>query len=393
MIAREIKPGIFAIPSVHWERRLFDALIPVPQGTSYNAYLVKGSEGTALIDTTDPALASHLLSELTAVDSLDYVVSNHTEQDHSGLIPEVLARYPKAKLLCSSKARDLLIAHLHVDATRIEVVQDGESRSLGDKSLQFIYTPWVHWPETMCTLVPESKVLFSCDFFGSHQATSSLFVPDREETRRFAQRYFAELMLPFRTMVQSNLKKLSGYSFDTIAPSHGPVYNDCQWIIDAYQGWASPKRQNRVCLPYVSMHGSTLAMVQRLIDSLAIRHVAVDAFDLTVADLGDIAMSLVDSATLVLATPTVHVGPHPAAAYAATIANMVRPQVKYAAIMGSYGWATKVVEQVTALMPNIKATVLATILQKGLPTAETFAQIDALAEAIATAHQNDADVL
>ena len=393
MTAREIKPGVHAIASVHWERRLFDSLIPLPDGTSYNAYLVKGSAATALVDTTDPDLRNDLLDQLADVATVDYLVSNHTEQDHSGLLPELMARYPKAVLLCSAKAQDLLSTHLGIPAERLRVVKDGEEVSLGDKTLRFVYTPWVHWPETMCTYVPESKLLFSCDFFGSHLATSDIFVTDKAQTLRAAKRYFAEIMMPFRAAIQGNLKKVEALDFDMIAPSHGPVYDDPAFIVEAYREWTSPKLRNEVCLPYVSMHGSTKLMVHHLVDALVKRGVKVHAFELTVTDIGDLAMSLVDAATLIAATPTVHVGAHPAIYYASYIANMVRPKLKYAAVIGSYGWASKAVDQVAGQIPNLKVQILGTVMQKGLPTAETYAKPDELADAVAKAHADDPDVV
>lgn len=393
MIAREIKPGIQLIASVHWERRLFDSLIPLPEGTSYNAYLVKGSEAIALIDATDPELRGDLISQLEGVEKIDFIVSNHTEQDHSGVIPELLAKYPSAQILCSSKAQELLSTHLGLPQESFRVVKDGETVSLGDKTLQFVYTPWVHWPETMSTYVPESKILFSCDFFGSHLATSDIFVTNKAETFKAAKRYFAEIMMPFRAAISNNLKKIEQLDFDMIGPSHGPVHNDPGFIIDAYRNWISPKVANEVCLPYVTMHGSTKLMVDHLVDALVKRGVKVHVFDLNETDIGDLAMSLVDAATLIAAAPTVHVNAHPKMVYAAHIANMVRPKVKYAAIIGSYGWATKQVEQIAGLIPNIKAQILGTVMQKGLPTAETLAQLDALADSVAKAHAEDPDVV
>lgn len=386
MIAREIKPDIHALASVHWERRLFDSLIPLPDGTSYNAYVVKGDSATALLDTTDPDLREDLLVELADVEQIDYIVSHHTEQDHSGLIPELLELYPEAVLLCSAKAKDLLLTHLDIDEARLRVVKDGEEIALGGKTLRFIYTPWVHWPETMCTFIPESKILFSCDFFGSHLATSDIFVTDQALTLRSAKRYYAEIMMPFRAAIQGNMKKLDGLNFDMIAPSHGPVYDDPQFILDAYREWGSPTLKNEVCLPYVSMHGSTKMMVDCLIDALVRRGIKVHAFDLTVTDIGELAMALVDSATLIVGTPTVHVGAHPVAYYAAHIANMVRPRVKFAAVIGSYGWATKAVEAIVGQIPNLKVDVLGTVMQKGLPTEETEAELEALADAVLKAH-------
>lgn len=392
MIAREIKRDIVSIVSAHWERRLFDSLIPLPEGTSYNAYLVKGSEAVALLDTTDPDLRSDLMDELEGVAKIDYIISQHAEQDHSGLLPELLERYPEAVLVCSSKAQPLLLSHLPIAPERVRVVADGESISLGNKTLQFIYTPWVHWPETMCTYLPEDKVLFSCDFFGSHLATTDLFVTDPAQTLRAAKRYFAEIMMPFRAAIQNNLKKLARLEIEMIAPSHGPVFDKPEIIIKAYEEWTSNKLKNEVCLPYVSMHGSTKLMVQHLINSLAKWGVKVHAFDLTVTDIGELAMSLVDSATLIAATPTVHVGAHPTIFYAAHIANMVRPRVKYAAVIGSYGWATKAVEQIAGQLSNLKVEVLGSVMQKGVPSSETYAQLDALAESVAKAHAADADI-
>jgi flavorubredoxin len=389
MYAREIKKGIEAICCVHWERRMFDSLIPLPDGTSYNAYLVRGKNATALIDSADPVLRSDLMEQLQSVEKIDYVVSQHSEQDHAGLLPEVLDLFPSAKLLCSEKARDLLISHLHIPETRIQVVADGESVSLGGKTLTFVYTPWVHWPETMCTLVPEDKCLFSGDFFGSHLATTDLFVTDQAQVYEAAKRYYAEIMTPFRAIIAKNIEKLDALDFDMIAPSHGPVYDQSEFIVDAYRDWISPQMKNKVVLPYISMHGSTEIMVKHLIDALASKGVAVEPFDLAVTDIGKLAIALVDAATLIVGTPTVHYGPHPAVFYASHLANMLKPKLKYAAIIGSYGWSSKAIEQISGLIPNLKVEVLDTVLHKGLPDAGAFAKLDKLAAAVAKAHADD----
>ncbi len=175
MQARKVREGVYWLGAIDWNRRLFDALIPLPDGTSYNAYLVRGSEKTALLDTVDPSKQDQLFAQLAGVDRLDYLVAHHAEQDHSGAIPAVLEKYPEARLLCSPKAKSMLIDHLRLPEERIHTVEDGESLALGDKTLRFIHTPWVHWPETMVSYLPEERILFSCDFFGSHLATSDLF--------------------------------------------------------------------------------------------------------------------------------------------------------------------------------------------------------------------------
>lgn len=392
MHKRELCDGIEVIANVDWNRRLFDSLIPLPDGTSYNSYIVHGSEKTAVIDTADPRLSDGFLTELDSLDTVDFVVSNHSEQDHSGLIPAVLEKFPTATLLCSEKAEDLLITHLGVEPGRVRAVKDGEKISLGDKTLEFIYTPWVHWPETMSTYVPEDKVLFSCDFFGSHLATTDLFVRDKARVYEAAKRYYAEIMMPFRRIVTRNLKRLDEYEIGTIAPSHGPAYDEPAFIVDAYRDWVSETAKNEVVLPYVSMHGSTKMMVDYLIDRLAARGVTVYPFELSVADIGQLAIRLVDAATLVVATPTFHVGSHPAVYYAAHLANLLKPKLKYAAMISSYGWNSKAFEQLTDLIPHLKVEVLGTILQKGEPVGETYEELDALAAQIADAHEKDETV-
>jgi flavorubredoxin len=157
MKPRKIKDKIYWMGSVDWDRRLFDSLIPLPDGTSYNAFFIEGSEKTVLIDTVDPPMVDELLTQLEDVSKLDYVVSLHAEQDHSGSIPHVLSRYPDAKLISSPKAKGMLMDLLRIPEKSFVSVSDGETISLGDKTLEFIHTPWVHWPETMVAYLKEDK--------------------------------------------------------------------------------------------------------------------------------------------------------------------------------------------------------------------------------------------
>ena len=386
MRARKINDRVSLAGAVDWNRRLFDSLIPLPEGTSYNAYIVRGSEATALIDTADPAMASILKSQLEEVDRIDYVISQHAEQDHAGALPDVLALYPEAVVICSVKAKDMLIDHLHLPASRIRTVAEGETLSLGDCSLTFVYTPWVHWPETMCTYLPEDRILFSCDFFGSHLATSRMYAGEDPHVCEAAKRYYAEIMMPFRKIVKNNVAKVQKLDCALIAPSHGPIYDKPRMIIDAYVSWLSDTVANKVVIPYISMHGSTEIMVNHLIDSLARKGIEVQPFDLTVTDIGALAMALVDAATIIIGTPTVHFGPHPNVFAATHLANSLKPKVRYAAIIGSYGWGTQAVEQLSALIPNLKVEVLDAVMCKGLPREEDFEALDRLAEKIHEKH-------
>jgi flavorubredoxin len=387
MRPRTLCENVQVLGAVDWNRRLFDSLIPLPDGTSYNAYLVRGSRKTVLLDSVDPSMETELLEQLADVPQLDYIVAHHAEQDHSGAIPTLLDRYPAAQLLCSAKARDLLIDHLHVAPERVRVVADGETLALGDKTLQFLLTPWVHWPETMTSWLAEDRILFSCDFFGSHLATTRLLAGAEPYVEEAAKRYYAEIMMPFRKTIQKNLQKIEPLDIAFIAPSHGPVYDRPQTILDAYRDWVSDRVANCVVLPYISMHGSTELMVNRLIDALVARGIDVMKFDLSVADIGKLAIALVDAATLIVGTPTVHVGPHPSVFSATHLANALRPKLKHAAIIGSYGWGTKAAEQIAGLIPNLKVEVLGTVLCKGRPRPEDYAALEALAATVADRHR------
>jgi flavorubredoxin len=386
---RKLKPDIYSVGAIDWDARLFDRLIPLPDGTSYNAYLVRGSEKTALLDTVDPAKADVLLGTLAGagVDRIDYVIAHHAEQDHSGSLPDVLLIYPDAKVVTNPKCKQMLIDLLGIEDEKFVTVEDGQDLSLGDKTLHFVYTPWVHWPETMSTYVPEEKILFSCDFFGAHLATSSLFVDDEAGAYESAKRYYAEIMMPFRKQIRVNLAKLEKLEIETIAPSHGPVYGRPKLILDAYNDWAGDTVKNEVVVAYVSMHGSTGKMVSHLVEALIERDIKVKQFELATVDIGKLAMALVDAATVVIGSPTVLIGPHPCAAYAAFLTNALRPKAKFASIIGSYGWAGKTVEQLTGLMTNLSVEIIEPVLAKGDPKEDDFIALERLADNILAKHK------
>jgi len=387
MKARAIRESIRWMGAVDWDRRLFDSLIPLPDGTSYNAYLIEGSEGTALLDTVDPTKTDVLMAQLEQVPRVDYVVAHHAEQDHAGSIPQVLDKYEEAQVITTPKGKGMLIDLLCLPEEDFVTVADGETLSLGDRTLEFIHTPWVHWPETMSTYLQEEKILFSCDFFGSHLATTDLYVTEEWRVYEAAKRYYAEIMMPFRRVIQKNLDKVEKREIELIAPSHGPICDRPDFIVDAYRDWVSEEPKNEVVLPYVSMHGSTEKMVQYLVSALAERGVKVHQFNLTVTDIGKLAIALVDAATIVIGTPTVHVSPHPLVVYATHLANILRPKARFASVIGSYGWSTRVVEQIGNLIPNLNVDLLEPVLCQGYPRDQDFQALDQLAEDVAVRHQ------
>ena len=384
----EIVPGVFYVGAEHWDRRLFDELIPLPDGTSYNAYLIEGTEKIALIDAVDPEMIEVLFDKLErlGVDHIDYIIANHAEQDHSGAIPLILEEFEGAKVVTNKKCKSMLIDLLYLEDEQFIVIDDGDTLDLGGKTLKFIFTPWVHWPETMTTYLIEDKIMFSCDFFGSHRATNRLYVEDEYKVLEDAKRYYAEIMMPFRKHINKNIEKIEQYDIKYIAPSHGPIYPNPDLIIDAYKDWISDRVDNKVLIPYVSMHESTKVIVDFLYEELTARGIKAIPFNFTETDLGQFAIELVDAATVIFASPMVLGGAHPTVVYAAYLTNALRPKTKFVGIVGSYGWGGKMVEQIKGLLVNMRSEYFEPVLVKGLPKDDDYDKLIVLADEIAAKH-------
>ena len=296
MCIRKITQNIDAIISTHWERRLFDSLIPLPDGTSYNAYLVKVSEKTALIDSTDPELREELLTPLKGVGKIDYLVSHHTEQDHSGVLPDLLELYPEAKLLCSKKAEELLITHLAIHRERLQIVEDGETLSLGNLTLKFIMRPGCIGRKRWSPMFLK-RCLFSCDLYGSHLAMTDL-VHDKPRSMR-RQSYYSEIMMPFRKIIQKNMESWRNILFRSLREPC-PIHAEPEFILEAYRDWVSDKVKTRsFCRIPVCMAAQRNGQVSDC---------ALTREGVTVYPRADchryrqLATALVDAATLIVAT-------------------------------------------------------------------------------------------
>jgi flavorubredoxin len=381
MIVRQLKPGIHALIAIDWDRKTFDELVPLPEGTTYNAYVVIGSEKTALIDSVHPSMVDGFMQALATlgIERLDYIVSNHAEPDHSGAIPAVLARYPEAKVLSNVKCRSLLTSSHGLKPEVFTLIKDQQTVSLGDKTLRFMWVPWVHWPDTTFTYVEEDRVLFSCDFLGAHVATSDLYADDEARVGRAARMYYAEIMMPYRTHVKKYTDQLSAMAIDIIGPSHGPVYRRPEFILSRYRTWAGDATRPEVVIPYLSMYESTAKMVAYLVDRLMERGMSVQPFNVAELDSGRFAAALVEASTLVFASPTVLDGPHPAMAAAAYLVNALKAKTRYGGIIGSYGWGNDAMQiSLAKMLPNLAVQWFEPVVTGGVPKPEDFAALDRL---------------
>ena len=382
----EISKNVYWVGSRDWNRRLFDALIPLPRGTTYNAYLVIGENKKALIDTVNPGFEKELeekISKVTDPAELDYVIMNHAEPDHAGSIPYIMSINSKAKLVATSRGAKMAQTFYKVPENRIKPVADGETIDLGGKTLRFIEAPMLHWPETMFTYVPENKTLFPCDFFGSHVA-EGLYDDEVSDLLVFAQKYFGEIMMPFRFNAQKGMEKIKDLPIETIAPSHGPIHRNPERILQAYRKWSNGETKQKAIIVYATMWNSTEKMIRTIADVLASEGIEIARHNLVTADIGDIAKDLVDSRAIVLGTPTVLGGAHPIAMYATYLVRALKPPTKYAVVLSSYGWAGGAIKHVQETLGPTKMEIVGALEINGPPTEADIDKIVGFGKALAS---------
>jgi flavorubredoxin len=380
----EIASGIYAVGSIDFNRRIFDALAPTPMGTTYNCYLVRGSAKTALIDTVHTGYENELsgkIDHLLGSHALDYIVMNHAEPDHAGAIRYLLDRSPAA-LVTTPKGAELARLYFKIPADRIKIVKNDETIDLGARTLRFLHAPFLHWPETMFTYIPEDEVLFSCDFFSAHN-TSGIFDDHAEDLLYWARRYYGEIMMPLAKMGRQGMAKLKNLDIKLIGPSHGPVYRRPSTILTAYDDWTSENTRHKAMLIYVSMYGTIASMVRLVADTLMANDVDVQVYDLAATDIGELAGHLVDTPALVLGTPTVLGAMHPLAMYATIMIKTLRPPLKYGLLINSYGWGKGAIHQGIQFFEDAKIETIASIEINGVPEPADNVRLVAEAERLA----------
>ena len=387
---KEIKNNVYYCGLNDEHREFFDELIPLEHGTSYNSYLVKGENKIALIDTMYPPKTEEFIKNLddNGINKIDYIIANHGEQDHSGSIPALLENFPDAVVVTNAKCKDNIKEMLLVDEDKFLTVNNNDEISLGNKTLRFIHAPGVHWPDTMFTYIVEDNILCTCDFLGAHYTFDNIFADNSKELEHSAKRYYAEIMMPFRSMCKKYTQIVKEVAPEMILPSHGPIYNNPKFILDLYTDWTADEGKNLVVLPYVSMYGSTEEMIDYIIEKLSQKGINTLKYDIIRGDLGDLAMSLVDATTIVLGSSMVLAGPHPAAVNTAYLAGILRPKAKYATIVGSFGWGGKLVEKLLEQLSGLKLDIIEPLIVKGKMKQQDYEKLDLIVEQIYEGHKN-----
>jgi flavorubredoxin len=367
------------VGSVDWTIRDFHGY-DTQRGTTYNAYLVR-DEKTALIDTVKAPFAEELLRNvalLTDPAHVDYVVCNHAELDHAGALPEVIRAMPRATLLCDKKCAAALGEHFDTSSWRIRIVASGETISLGRRTLQFIETPMVHWPESMFTYVPEERLLFSMDAFGQHYAGSERFEDelDISAVMQEAKTYYANIVMPYGHAVLSCLERLAGVPVEMIAPSHGLIWRShVAEIVEAYRLWAQNRPQPKVLVIYDTMWESTAAMAAAILEGASQPGVTAAPIHIRRSSLTHVAGEVLDAAAVAFGSATLNRGMMPMAAATLCYLQGLRPQNKAAVAFGSYGWGRGGPEAVDQALRTLEWEILREpLLARYRPTAEILDQ-------------------
>lgn len=345
----------------------FENFWPIPRGTSYNFYLVEGKERKALIDGVDAAFSEDFFKALSRevdLEELDYIVTQHTEPDHSGTIAELMRRAPKALLLGTKQAISIGEFIANYPVSRAREVKEGEKLDLGGKTLRFFVTPMIHWPDTMMTYLEEEGVLFTCDLFGSHLASERIYFD--EDDFELAD-YYASILMPYSSMVERALSKVRELKPRLIAPSHGALHRDINGIIKIYEDWASWKAKNRALVLIGSQYGNAEALAREAAKGLEEEGFEAILVDSAEAEPDDLLALTLDSAAILIASSTHNGRPFPGIRFYLDLLEEYKPKNRVSAIIGTFGWGGGALKSIRESLESLKIPVAGEIEIRGKP--------------------------
>lgn len=340
----EIKPGIHWIGSEDPELRTFDDLFPTEHGTTYNSYIIQGSEKIAIIDTVKAKRTDEFMDKVRSlVDpaKVDYLIVNHTEPDHSGAISYLLEHSPNAVIYCTSAAKNFLANQIHRPFT-CQVVKDGDTLDLGGRTLRFIMAPFLHWPDTMFTRCEEDKILFSCDAFGAHYcAPGKIFNDQTDDITSARHFYFDTIFRPFKDKILSAVEKIRHDVIDMICPSHGPIIRKDPWrAIEQFESWSKPTSTGKkIYVLYLSPHGNTELMAKAVAKGASLDGVEVKCYHTNHLDNDELRNLMEEASAFVFGVPTIARDIPPPIWQLFASLTTVKPGCNIAGVFGSYGWS------------------------------------------------------
>ncbi len=357
----ELAPGVYWVGVVDWNIRDFHGY-QTEDGSTYNAYLIL-DEKITLIDTVKKEFLPEMLArvaEIVPLEKIDYIVSNHTEMDHSGGLPEAIARIKPDKIFCSPQGKAGLSRHYKQDWPFVEV-RTGAAVSLGRRTLTFLETPMLHWPDSMMTYLKEEELLFSSDAFGAHLASSERFddhLPDHpEDYARQLKKYYANILMPFSPLVTQLLEKIAqmGLTFRIIAPDHGLIYRrHLDRVLSLYRKWAAAVPEPKALVIYDTMWHSTEMLAAAFIQGLTDAGVEAQLHHLRSTHSSDIVTEVLDAGLLLIGSPTLNNNLFPTVSQFLTYLKGLRPKNKAAMAFGSFGWSGEAVKLINQELEAMK---------------------------------------
>ncbi|MBF0522807.1 MAG: FprA family A-type flavoprotein [Candidatus Omnitrophica bacterium] len=341
----KIREGIFWTGYIDWDLRNFHGY-ETPSGSTYNAYLIVDDKPT-LIDTVKFYGAQEMLRRIREVmdpSKIRYIISNHTEMDHSGSIDELLKYCPNAEVVCSPKGAEGLKEHFKKD-WKFKIVQTGDVLDIGKRKLKFVLMPMVHWPDSMATYCEEERILFSNDAFGQHYASHERYVDEAglDPVTFEATKYYANIVTPYGNQVLKVLEAAKDLKIDMICPSHGLIWReakDISHIVSLYKKWANYESDNKALIVYDTMWHSTEKMARRLFENLDKAGIPVKLVNLQVTHMSDVVTDMLLSKMIMIGTPILNNRMLPTVAGLMMYAKGLKPKNRFAFTFGSYGWAT-----------------------------------------------------
>ncbi|MGE4193952.1 MAG: FprA family A-type flavoprotein [Pseudodesulfovibrio sp.] len=372
----EIKEGIFWIGAVDWNRRNFHGYSKSHMGTTYNNYLIM-DEKVTLVDTVAEEFWGTLQCNLAQVlgdRKIDYFVVNHLEPDHAGCLALAVEKYRPEKIYTSPMGQKAMKAHFQYQDWPVEVVPTGTNISIGKRTLSFIETRMLHWPDSMLTYCPEEKLAFTNDAFGQNWATSERWADqvDRAKLEELMKTYYANIVLPYSPVVLKTLAGIRdmGLELDTICPDHGLMFRgeDCAWAMDKYQEYAEQKPKNKAVIVYDTMWHSTEKMAEAVASGLADEGVSVRLMSMKSNHHSDVMTEVFDAAAVIVGSPTHNNGILPLMADMLTYMKGLRPQHKIGSAVGSFGWSGECVKVLTQWLEDMNMEVIEPIKTQFIPT-------------------------
>ncbi|AEH22638.1 flavodoxin/nitric oxide synthase [Thermodesulfobacterium geofontis OPF15] len=390
MEAVKIKEGFYWVGAIDWNVRNFHGYSTF-KGTTYNSYLLIDKKIT-LFDTVKHGFEEELLSRIKSIinpKKIDYLIVNHIEPDHAGGFLKIVEIIKPEKIFITQRGKDGLKKYLHKNDFPFEEVSTGKEIKIGEKTIRFIETPMIHWPDSMISYIPEEKILVSQDAFGAHYATSNRFDDEVDYCTLIEEsaKYYANIVLPYSPRVQNLLKTIKelGLEIELICPDHGVVWRKhINEIIQLYENWSNYIAEKRAVIIYDTMWKSTEKMAYAIMDGIIKEGVEARLFKLSVSDITDVMTEVMLAKGLVLGSPTLNNGLMPTVASFVHYMKGLRPRNKIGAAFGSYGWSGESVKLLNDILNEIKAEIVHEgIKVKFAPDKDTLKQCEELGKIIA----------